>query len=231
MRNKALWPADEVEARTKELEREIVRRLVDEGADLILETDVYSRIDGFVERNGKRTSVAEIKTRTEPLAYFEEKGSFLFDAGKISNLLEVAKRERLRAVVFVMTGDERLFFAQMKAMPTTEMREARKNHHSTEYVKKLVCLIPLDEFLEIEPKIHEAKADDIRWGDSRTTENIEKKYRSEEILEYYRERMAICIEDGGLSEWEAKAQAEKDTQAWLQAKLREGIAKIGNLGK
>lgn len=231
MRNKALWPADEVEARTKELEREIVRRLVDEGADLILETDVYSRIDGFVERNGRRTSVAEIKTRTEPLAYFEEKGSFLFDAGKISNLLEVAKRERLRAVVFVMTGDERLFFAQIREMPKTEMRDARKNHHSTEYVKKLVCLMTLDEFVEIEPKIHEVRPGELRFEDEKTTRNIEKKYRTEEILEYYRERMAICIEDGGLSEWEAKEQAEKDTEAWIFARLQEGIAKIGNLGK
>ena len=226
-----LWPADEVEARTRELEKEIVRRLVDEGADLILETDLYSRVDGYIERNGRRTSVAEIKTRTEPFETFETLGTFLFDAAKIRNLLDVARLERLRAVVFVMTADERLFFAQIKAMPKTEPRMARKNHHSSEYVNKLIALIPLEEFTEIKPRIHETTADDIRWEDSRTTQNIEKKYRSEEILEYYRERMAIGIEDGGLTEWEARTQAEKDTQAWLTDRLREGIAKIGNLGK
>lgn len=225
------WPADEVEARTRELEKEIVRRLVDEGADLILETNLYSRVDGYVERNGRRTSVAEIKTRTEPFETFETLGTFLFDAAKIRNLLEVARAERLRAVVFVMTADERLFYAQISEMPETEVRLARKNHHSVEYVSKLIALIPLERFTEIKRKVHDERPEDIRWSDGRTTEQIEKKYKSPEILEYYRERVAIGIEDGGLSEWEAERQAEKDTQAWLTERLREGIAKIGRLGR
>lgn len=221
-----MWEADEVETRTKALEQEVARRLTDEGADLILETDKFSKIDGYVERNGRRTSVAEVKTRTEPLAYFLERGSFLFDAAKIRNLLDVARLERLKAVVFVMTGDERLFFAQIKTMPPTEMVNARKNHHSAEYVRKLVALIPIEQFTEIQPKIHEQREDDIRFEGGRVGPDIENRYRSEEILEYYRERMAIAIEDGELPEWKAKSQAQRETEIWILDKLKWSTDKI-----
>lgn len=222
-----MWEAEEVETITRRLEQEVARRLTDEGADLILETDKFSKIDGYVERNGRRTSVAEVKTRTEPYEYFVERGSFLFDASKIQNLLAVAGAEGLKAVVFVMTGDERLFFAQIKAMPPTEMVNARKNHHSTEYIRKLVALIPLDEFTEIQPKTHEVREDEITFEGGRTGLDIENRYRSDEILEYYRERMAIGIEDGGLPEWQAKAQAQRETEIWILDKLKWSTDKIG----
>jgi hypothetical protein len=215
-----VWKQEDVERITRELEREVVRRLVDEGADLILETDLYSRVDGYVERNGRRTSVAEIKTRTEPFETFEALGSFLFDASKIRNLLEVARRERLKAVVFVMTVDERLFYAQITEMPKVEMRRARKNHHSREYIEKLVALIPLERFTEIQRRIHESRPDDIGWHGHRIQRPVNERYRSDEVSVYYQERLAIAIEDGGLPEWQARIQAERETSDWLLEKLK-----------
>ena len=231
MRNKQIpmWELEEVDTRTRMLEQEVARRLTDEGVDLILEKDKFSKFDGYTERKGKRISVCEVKTRTEPLAYFEEKGSFLFDAAKLKNLLNVARLERLKAVLFVMTGDERLFFHSLKAMPRKETISARRNHHSTEYVEKDVCLIPLDQFTEIVPKPKEEKPDDIIFGAGRSWMSIEGRYRSEEILEYYRERKAIAMEDGGLCDATASAQAERETGDWLCSRAMASTEKLFKL--
>ncbi|MFZ9272058.1 MAG: hypothetical protein ACO24B_01440 [Ilumatobacteraceae bacterium] len=231
MKKMPIWDESEVEARTKELEREVARRLGDEGVDLILNLDPFATFDGFTERNGRRVSVCEVKTRTEPYAYFEQKGSFLFDSAKIDNLLRVAGLERLKAVLFVMTGDERLFFCPVKTMPESVTIEARKNHHSRDYVKKRVCLIPLEQFTEIIPKPKTELPDDIRWNNGRSWRTMGQAHRSEEILDYYRERMAIAIEDGGLSEERAMKQAEAETSAWLLARLREKTDKLCRLGR
>jgi hypothetical protein len=224
-----MWETDEVETITRMLEQEVARRLTDEGVDLILQQDKFSKFDGYTERGGKRISVCEVKTRTEPLAYFEGKGSFLFDAAKLKNLLNVARLERLKAVLFVMTGDERLYYHSLKAMPKSELISARLNHHSTEYVEKHVCLIPLEEFTEIVPKVKEVKPDDIPFTGGRSQMSIEGRYRSEEILEYYRERKAIAMEDGGLCEASASAQAERETSQWILSRLAESTDKLFKL--
>jgi hypothetical protein len=231
MRNRQIpmWETDEVETITKMLEQEVARRLTDEGVDLILEKDKFSKFDGYTERKGKRISVCEVKTRTEPLPYFEQKGSFLFDAAKLSNLLNVARLERLKAVLFVMTGDERLFFHSLKAMPMKETISARLNHYSTEYVEKDVCLIPLEEFTEIVPKVKVEKPEDIPFTGGRSWMTIEGRYRSEEILEYYRERKAIAMEDGGLCDATSSAQAERETSDWILSRLAESTDKLFKL--
>jgi len=227
MRGMPIWEAELVEAMTKALEREVARRLVDEGVDLILETDPFSRFDGYTERKGRRISVCEVKTRTEPLVYFEEKGSFLFDAAKLENLLKVARIEKLKAVLFVMTGDERLFYHSLTSMPKAEKIQARKNHHSREYVEKSVCLIPLDQFTEIVPKVHEKRPEDIKFWAGRNTKTLPARYRSNEILEYYHERKAIAIEDGGLCEARASVQAERETSEWILERISYKTAQLG----
>ena len=225
MRRVPVWDADEVDARTKGLEQEVARRLVDEGVDLILERDKFSPFDGYTERNGRRISVCEVKTRTEPLSYFEEKGSFLFDASKLSKLLRIAEIERLKAVLFVMTGDERLFFHSLKRMPKSEKIQARKNHHSREYIEKRVCLIPLEEFTEIVPKVHEVRPGDIQFYAPRNHGTIEHRYPSKEIMGYYHERKAVLLEQG-MSDLDATAQADRETRDWVHSRWDESTMRI-----
>ena len=227
MRQIPMWDAGDLDATTKALEREVVRRLVDEGVDLILELDKFSKFDGYTERKGRRISVAEVKTRTEPLSYFEEKGSFLFDASKLANLLNIARIEGLKAVLFVMTGDERLFFHSLRSMPKSEKIHARKNHYSPEYIEKSVCLIPFDQFTEIVAKVQEERPGDIPYQGGRNTSSLLTRYRSKEILRYYSERKATAIEEGGLCDATASAQAERETSDWILEKLKASTLKLG----
>ena len=202
-----VWNKDEVADTTRKLEERIVRRLATRGVELRLSPDPYERIDGYTMRGGKISAVCEIKTRTQPLDRLIEWGTVLFDAAKLKNLRAEAGKWNCDAVLLVLTSEGFLLWHRLSSLHRIERRNARRNHHSTEYVRKDVELVPLEKF---------ALFDDLGGRTDWTWEEIGAGADPREYTEEIEERTAIMQFDGGVEPKLARRIAEFEVRGnWL----------------
>lgn len=207
-----VWNKAEVTDTTRRLEERIVRRLAKRGVELRLSEDPYDPVDGITVKDGVISSVCEIKTRSSRLDELIEWGTVLFDHSKLNNLRSAAFKYQCQMVLLVLTADDFLLWCNSNALHKVERRNARKNHHSTEYIRKDVELVPIHRFA-----LFDSEGGRIDW----TWEEIGAGADPKEYTQEIEERAAVMHFDGGVESRLAYRIAEYEVKKnWEARKIR-----------